>query len=85
MPCTVVTQVLITRHVYRCAIACCFFGQQVDGKLHVAAVAGSPTSAAALVRLVVDSEDGLLSSKPDDWQTLKKSTAVQVRNWPCVF
>jgi hypothetical protein len=52
---------------------------QAGGKLAVATVGGSPTKPSEVAVLLVDGVDSLLSADASQWQTLRKSTTVEVR------
>lgn len=55
---------------------------QTGGKLALATVGGSPTKASEAAVLVVDSVDALISTDASQWQTLRKSSSVEVRSEP---
>ncbi len=44
----------------------------------LATVGGSPKQASEVARLVVDGVDQLLSAQPSQWETLRKSSKVEV-------
>ena len=56
-------------------------------KLVLATVGGSPTQASEVALLAVDSVDQLLSAESSQWETLRKSSKVEVRQddpwFPC--
>ena len=51
---------------------------QVEGKLVIATVGGTAQKPSAIALLKVDSVDGLLQSKPEDWDLVKLSTKSEV-------
>ena len=48
------------------------------GKLALATVGGSPTSASEVALLTVDGPEQLLSAQPSQWQILRRSSKVEV-------
>ena len=51
------------------------------GQLVLATAGGSPTQASEVALLAVDSLDQLLAAQPSQWETLRKSSNVEVG--PC--
>ncbi|CAL5220350.1 g2347 [Coccomyxa viridis] len=51
---------------------------QTGDKLVLATVGGSPTQASEVALLIVDGVDQLLSAKPSQWETLRKSSKVEI-------
>ena len=51
---------------------------EVGDKVAVATVGGSPTKSSEAAIIVVDSVDALISADASQWQTLRKSSNVEV-------